>query len=293
MLTERKDLPKSQSLEPQSFDAALGEWTTDARPHVAQKQSLKFLTYNLWFGEYHWEERIAAVLNLIARHHPHVVGLQEATPRHLARILAKDWVRRDYRVSDVSGETLRPHGVLLLSRVPLSSLALYHLPSEKDRKFLFAELETGCGPVHIGTVHLESSPESTSTRLAQLDRVMPRLHEAQDAVLMGDFNFDTGYEPEQSRVAGSYMDLWQTLQAGFPGYTADSHRNPMRFLHKRQHKRARFDRILVRSRHSSWAPQSVEIIGQEPVSSDLPGVYPSDHFGLVGVIACERHSPRG
>jgi tyrosyl-DNA phosphodiesterase 2 len=252
---------------------------------------LKLVTFNLWFDEYRWEERLAAALGAIADCRADVVGLQEVTPRQLERILSTDWLRDRYQVSDASGETVQPHGAVLLSRLPMHALALCPLPSQKDRKLLVAEIGTRCGALYVGTLHLESSPENTASRLEQLDRVLPGLHGADQAVLMGDFNFDPMDLSEQSRIEGRYADLWPTLRGEEPGYTADSERNAMRFAHKQVHKRVRFDRILLRSAGAVWRPVSVDLIGTAPISAAHPEVYPSDHFGVCGVLACTPSEP--
>jgi len=290
MTTQTDSLPRVRLLEPRGFDPLAGIWRAGVGPTEPDRHSLGVLTFNLWFGEYRWEERIAAVLRLIERHRPDVIGLQEVTPENLERILADDWVRRRYRVSDATGETVQPHGVLLLSAVPLGSLALCHLPTEKDRKLLLAELETTCGPLYVGTVHLESSPASTGMRLEQLDRVLPVLHGAEQALLMGDLNFDPADRGEQSRIEPGFTDLWQALRREDPGHTVDSERNAMRYMHKQLSKRARFDRILLRSKGAVWRPISVDLIGTEAIAPEHPEVYPSDHFGLVGVVSCNPSS---
>lgn len=251
------------------------------------------MTYNLWFNEHRWQERSDALLRLARNCDPDIIGFQEVTPRHLARILAEDWVRREYQVSDVAGSTLEPHGVLLLSRLPVNSLALCHLPSHKYRKLMVGELETADGAMCVATVHLESSALSFAVRLEQLDRILPSLRATRHAVLMGDFNFDPRDRAEQSRIEPGYTDLWPALHSGQPGYTVDSALNEMRLLHKQRHTRARFDRILLRSAGSRWEPESIRIIGAQPISPADPQVYPSDHFGLVGVISRRQGTGRG
>jgi len=273
-------------LEPYGFEPSAGAWRPGIHRSITEARSLTLVTFNLWFDQYHWEERLDATLSLIATCRADVVGLQEVTPRQLDRILSTEWVRHQYQVSDVSAKTLQPHGVVLLSRSPISSLALCPLPSGKDRKLLVAELLTGCGSLYVGTVHLESSPENTARRLEQLDRVLPGLYGADHAVLMGDFNFDPRHRSEQSRIEHLYTDLWTSLRGDEPGYTADSERNAMRFMHKQLHKRVRFDRILLRSKGNRWRPISINLLGTDPVSAERPEIYASDHFGVCGVVAC-------
>lgn len=280
-------------LQPHGFDVSTGTWQSRHGPKPPLADRLTLVTYNLWFDEHRWQERIETLLGLVRNCDPDVIGFQEVTPPHLARILAEDWVRREYHVSDGVGFTLEPHGVLLLSRLPVRSLALCHLPSRKDRKLVVAELETADGSIRVGTVHLESSPLSLALRLDQLDKVLPSVRGTRHAVLMGDFNFDPRDQVEQSRIEPGYTDLWPSLHSGEPGYTVDSTLNRMRLLHKRRHTRARFDRILLRSAGPRWEPESIRIIGTQPISPADPQVYPSDHFGLVGVISRRQGTGRG
>jgi tyrosyl-DNA phosphodiesterase 2 len=280
-------------LQPHGFDASTGTWKArpGLRPPLADRLTL--VTYNLWFNKHRWQERSDALLRLVRNCDPDIIGFQEVTPPHLERILAEDWVRREYHVSDVVGFTLEPHGVLLLSRLPVNSLALSHLPSHKDRKLVVGELATADGAICVGTVHLESSALSFAVRLEQLYRILPSMRGARHAVLMGDFNFDPRDQAEQSRIDPGYTDLWPALHSGEPGYTVDSALNGMRLLHKQRHTRARFDRILLRSAGPRWEPESIRMIGTQPISPDRPQVYPSDHFGLVGVISRRQGAGRG
>jgi len=254
---------------------------------VRQEQRLDRLvlvTYNIWFGDYYWEERLSALLELVRDCQPDVVALQEVTPGHLKRILATEWVRREFWVSDAQGSTLYPHGVLTLSRLPLNSLTLHELPSEKDRKLLIAELGLGRQSICLGNLHLESSVSATPMRLAQLDRVLSSIQGARHRILLGDFNFDPVQEPEQARVDRHYLDLWEALRLDEPGYTEDTDINCMRLLHKNKEKQVRFDRILLQSESPGWRPESIRLIGTQPISPGLPDVFPSDHSGLTGSL---------
>jgi tyrosyl-DNA phosphodiesterase 2 len=290
MIASSREQTELRVLEPHGFDASSRKWAPRIGPAPPIADRLTLVTYNLWFAEHRWEQRLAGLLGLVRGCRPDVIGFQEVTPRCLERILAEDWVRREYQVSDADGSTLEPHGVLLLSRLPIHDLTLCHLPSQKDRKFVLGEVETANGSLCAGSVHLESSPPNILRRLQQLNRALPWLSEANDALLIGDFNFDPRDRLEQSVIEPGYTDLWSELHGDEPGYTVDSIRNRMRFQHKGRHKRARFDRILLRSRMHRWLPESISTIGTHPISPNRADLYPSDHFGLAGVIVQPREA---
>jgi tyrosyl-DNA phosphodiesterase 2 len=280
-----------QTLDTFRFATSRGDWMPAGFEQDVPRDRLALLTYNVWFGEFLRQERFAALLDAVRACGPDLVALQEVTPRHLEHLLAVEWVRREFRISDITGATLQPHGVLLLSRLPLRNLGLQELPSDKDRKLLVAELGLGSRAVCVGNLHLESSPQATPVRLAQLDTILPRLHGTQRTLLMGDFNFDPGQMLEQARVDQYYRDLWAEL-----GFTEDTAINGMLLSHKGREKQVRFDRILLRSPRPGWIPESVRLIGTRPITPYQPDVFPSDHFGLAGSLVwsdSDDHSGNG
>jgi tyrosyl-DNA phosphodiesterase 2 len=44
-------------------------------------------------------------------------------------------------------------------------------------------------------------------------------------------------------------------------------------------RHVRFDRVLVKG--ARWRPTRIDLLGTEPISPELPRVFPSDHFGVV------------
>jgi tyrosyl-DNA phosphodiesterase 2 len=281
------------TLAPHRFDGGEGVWRREPLRQALLPRRLTLVTYNLWFGDFRWRDRLRAVLDIVRACRPDLVALQEATPRHLGPILEEDWVRREFRVSDTDGSSVEPHGVLTLSRLPLAGLKLCELPSQKDRKLLIAELGSGRRSLVVGNVHLESSAAGTSLRLAQLDRFLPSLRGVCHAVLMGDFNFDPAQEAEQSRVAPHYLDLWPALRGDEAGYTGDTEINRMRLLHKGRQQRVRFDRVLLRSPRPGWEPRAIRLLGTRPIGPDAPDVFPSDHFGLAAELVWREGGDTG
>jgi endonuclease/exonuclease/phosphatase family metal-dependent hydrolase len=73
----------------------------------------------------HTEERWPALLRILEQERADVIALQEGTPAFHKRLLAEEWVRRGYHISDCSGNSVKPMGNLLLSRYPFASVGMH------------------------------------------------------------------------------------------------------------------------------------------------------------------------
>jgi tyrosyl-DNA phosphodiesterase 2 len=242
---------------------------------------LTVATFNIWFDSYHARERHDAIMGLLEARRPDVIGLQEVTADSLALVLSKPWIRAEYQPSDVDGRTLDRYGVVLLSRIPARRMTLLPLPSGMGRKLLVFELEVDGMTVSVATVHLESLRES-ETRGVQLGLIFGQLDASEHAILMGDFNFCSSWPQENARIAPEYRDAWPTVHPDAPGFSEDPTINRMRYQRKNSEKHVRFDRILVKS--PVLRPLDIELLGTQPISAELPDVFPSDHFGLFASL---------
>lgn len=271
-----------KQLRPGRFVASRGRWDY-AEPATlpAHLNTLSCVTVNVWFGEPYFEERFLALMALLEEHRPDVIALQEVTTPFLAGLRATPWIRRDYTVSDFMGSTLSSYGVALLTRLPVESMALHDLPTRMDRKLLLAHLLVNDTRLAVATVHMESLVDSAPWRARQLEQIFKTLKGDRDAILMGDFNFCSLWAEEQASLDPQYVDVWSELHADKPGYTADTDLNLMLAAFSKEKKTVRYDRMLVRSDVPGWEPESVELIGTEPIAPDRPEVFPSDHFGIL------------
>lgn len=269
------------ALEVARFDAGGGAWVEalpSPGPPGPPPERLRIMTMNVWFGDLEWERRCDAVLALIGKHRPHLVALQEVTPRFLERALGHPVVR-EYGVSDAWGPTLGAYGVWMLSRLPLSRLTLTDLPTNMGRRLLAADVAFAGGPLRFATVHLESMAGYELARANQLTKIFPRLADAPEAILCGDFNFDEGAYPETEALDPAYLDAWRARHPTHPGYTEDTDVNLLRLDSTLQEHQVRIDRVMVRS--SRWVIAEMHRLGKEPIAPELPRVFPSDHFGLL------------
>jgi len=262
------------------FDRSTGEWTSVPPPESQAQARLTCVTFNIWFGSFYQEERAAATVDLLEQCDADVIALQEATPPFLKLLRDRPWVRAGYALSDTLGVTVRPYGVLLLTRATPRRLALERLPSLQGRHLLLADLELNGQTTRIATAHLESKRDAVRLREAQLQRIFPALAGAPHAVLMGDLNFCASWPEENGLLDPAYQDAWPAVHGEAPGYTEDTAVNLMRLQQKGRPKQVRFDRVLLRSGRPGWRAESIRLLGTAPIAPDLPHVFPSDHFGL-------------
>lgn len=279
---EVRSAGENTSIFPAAFDRNKAKWShVDDSGTNVNADTLTLATLNTWFGDYYFKERWRAITELLRETNADIIALQEMTCASLKLILKEDWIRDEYFISDIAGSTLSSYGVMLLSRIPIKFLNLHPLTSVMGRHVLIAEFEINGERLLVGTSHLESLRHSARIRYIQLQKIFKLLNASDNSVLMGDFNFCSSWE-ENSNIDSGYSDLWERLRSDDPGYTEDTDINLMRRVLNREEKKVRFDRIISRSALSRWTPKKINRIGLQPISSDHPDIFPSDHFGLMG-----------
>ena len=259
-----------------SFDVASKRWVDGGGAAPVARDELVLATFNVWFNDFHAEERFQSIADVLSRKMPDVMVFQEVTPTALAVFLAQPWIRVRYRRAEVTGGDLGNYGMLMLSRLPISNVTYTRLPTNLARGFLTAELDTGGQPLTVVALHLESGKSAARLRYRQLARVLRTLRRTENAVVLGDFNMR---DSENDRIGAPYRDLWPLLRPHDDGFTEDTTINLMRLDSKNKQRHVRFDRVLLKG--GGWTPTDVELLGTDPISPTLPRVFPSDHFGVL------------
>jgi endonuclease/exonuclease/phosphatase family metal-dependent hydrolase len=242
---------------------------------AAECDGLTLATFNIWFNEYHAEQRYDAIAELRSRNMPDIMVFQEVTPTALATFLAKPWIRERYRRAGVTGDAVGNYGLLMLSSIPVDHVSYARLPTRLARGYLLAEFTVNDRPVVVAAIHLESGKAGRRLRARQLRRIFRALRDAETAVVLGDFNMR---DDENGLIHTPYVDVWPVLRPHDDGFTEDTTINLMRLDSKNKQRHVRFDRVLLKT--DSWTATDVGLLGTAPVSSSLPRVFPSDHFGL-------------
>lgn len=251
------------------------QWTDIDAGGAVDRDELTLTTFNIWFNSYFADERYGAIAKLLSRDLPDIMMFQEVTPCALRLFLAQPWIQEHYLRAAIVGDGVGDYGMLMLSRVPVTRVTYTRLPTRLARGFLRAELTINGVPNVVCCVHLESGKAAARLRAWQLHRIFHDLRTAENAVIVGDFNMR---DHENGRIPAPYCDVWPALRPNEDGFTEDTSINLMRFDSKNKHRQVRFDRVLVKG--PAWSPASIELLGTGAVSSALPRVFPSDHFGV-------------
>ena len=262
------------------FDPGRQRWNTERGNRTrCDAERLALSTYNIWFNEEHADQRHRAIADLLAREALDIMVFQEVTPAAREVFLQQPWIREHYRSAAVVGGRRGNYGMLLLSRIPVDRVTYTRLPTRLSRGYLTAQLTVNGERLIVVGVHLESGKASAPLRARQLGLICESVRNAENAVVLGDFNLRDG---ENGILPADYRDVWPTLRPGEPGYTEDTTINHMRYDMKDKHRHVRFDRVLTKG--DSWFAESVDLLGREPISPALPRVFPSDHFGVRCVL---------
>jgi endonuclease/exonuclease/phosphatase family metal-dependent hydrolase len=271
----RQLTPRRRDVPVASFDAAAGQWRYADASGADDRDELTLTTFNIWNDPHFAAERYLAIVELMSKHRPDIMVFQEVTPEALEILLAHPWVREHCFCAAVTDHGVGNYGMLLLSRLPLRCVGYTRLPSRMSRGFLQAEMTVGGTRTVVCSLHLDSGKAAARLRSRQLRWVFRALRSVGDAVLLGDFNMR---DAENSQIVAPFVDVWPELHPNEPGFTEDTSINLMRLDSRNKHRHVRFDRVLLKG--PTWAAESVDLLGTEPLSGALARIFPSDHFGV-------------
>jgi uncharacterized protein (UPF0248 family) len=266
------------------------EW----KPCIAESKSqsidsITIASYNVLIDVHHTDliqtqKRLPAILAELRKTDADIIALQEVTPALIDLLLKTDWVQGYFISESPYADKVKPYGNLIMSRFPFQ---LVEHQFSGHKRSLVGRWKFNDNLVHLANVHLTSnhSENSLQKRTQQLATVLKYLkQQSGECLIVGDFNTRGDEQQELIDYAG-FIDLWQQLHPGVDGYTFDPIRNPLAMLMSLAGDPARFDRILLHQGiESDYQPRSIELFGCEPVSGTDGKIYPSDHFGVCGVL---------
>jgi len=286
-------------LQPFKYDAKKKEWVQ--KDYSSSKDTplneIKFVTYNVWFGtrsesEQELTPRLSGLFSLIKGTDADVICLQEVTKPIVAILMKQDFIRDSYWLSDSDqgGTYMRAgYGILICSKLPYKNLLFQTLPTKLGRSALTAEFRVNQESLSVTTCHFESYPVDVIPRQKQLKVISQIVSDYDHSVLMGDFNFASETERKETIGQSIFTDMWPVLNGNELGYTFDFEDNKMlgSFGHAAL-TRGRIDLIVYRSKGDKLRPTAVQRLGTEPLQMEPKIIYPSDHFGVYGVLSIKN-----
>ncbi|CAJ1378509.1 unnamed protein product [Effrenium voratum] len=204
-----------------------GCWTCCPASSPARAK-LRVLTLNVLFELYgdvetHMEARMSQMFQDLAAAELDVIALQEVTPFFAQALLAEVWVREGYWSScgdDMA--SVDPSGQLILSRLPMRSVALARVSQHKS--LVLATLATGSSRsavvanLHLSADSKDARKDHRAEQLRACEAALgERLRPGDLGLLVGDFNASPEEEPPLLQLG--LRDVWETNEE--PGYTFD------------------------------------------------------------------------
>lgn len=249
------------------------------------EMAAKLLTYNVLADPVHQETRLPAIFDILGKSDADIIALQEVAPWFLIELEKQEWLKK-YHATMADGKLIAPRGLLILSKSPIQKVTAELLTTRQHRALLIVETEIKNIKVAVATCHLESPLEASRTRAIQIDQFFKILDQTEHSVFLGDFNFGDGEEPETSMMIPKFLDSWLHTNGKQAGHTWNMEINELAKSGSFPNEKSRrLDRIFIKSKH--LAPTKTEIIGDRKIEN-TKGLYPSDHFGLLGTLKVSK-----
>ncbi|MGB1016096.1 MAG: poly(A) polymerase, partial [Nannocystaceae bacterium] len=262
---------------------------------------LTVLTYNLLFDLYEPEKlatevRVPALLAHIREANADLLILVEVTASLLTHVLADAFIRANYWVSELpDGSTIAPYGQVILARAPMQ---VHEYLIRGHKRLIAAEVSLGGLSLLAVAVHLTSNraEHAQAIRAGEFETLCTWLEDLPNhaaTLVAGDFNVDADELDEAFESAG-FVDLWPAVYPQDPGYTFDPNLNTLAAYSSRTQRPRRLDRCLLRDPGGHLTPIDVARIGTQPLPETVPGaihpLYPSDHYGLWGLLQVQEQA---
>ncbi len=249
---------------------------------------LKIISFNVLSDMYeadkiYTEKRIPLIIEELEKSQADILVLQEVTQTLFQELLKSPWLKGWFCSEAPEATTLQPQSIVIFSKLAFTLVDHWY---SVYKRVLVATWQINSQALNLAAVHLTSSHTSNSatTRAKQLDILLKYLNTLSgDAIIAGDFNL-IGDEHLQDFEQYSFTDIWTKLHPKDPGYTFDPEINTLAKITSTSARQSRFDRILLRSKNSSWQAQHIEMFAHKAIVNREEKLFASDHFGLIATL---------
>ena len=217
---------------------SLGGWRREKekRGPCLLPDSLRIVSFNVYFGKLEREERALALFEHVLRYDPDIIAFQECTLEFIKLVKECTAFRKSYSLCPDSGFSAAAgcwYGVCFLVKSSLRFATVIHttLPSGMGRTLLSLQFEDG----FVSTGHFESLANATLRR-QQLEIAADLAGKEKFHLICGDFNMK---EDENKSIPAGYVDGWTSLYPNDQGEKEDEQKK--RRIRCFKKKKKRFD----------------------------------------------------
>jgi len=264
---------------------------------------MRVVTLNIWNLSGDWSARRDAIVQVMGRAAPDVVCLQEVVANDRGN--QGEWLARELGGWSVAYAGAESHGAsfgnAVLSRRAIDVSGHVRLPYEDDPlEVPRVAVHARTGGVDVFSTHLAWQLHDAAMRERQVQELVRFVEERSDPaatvgpVVAGDFNA----EPDSTAIrylcglasldgASTYLqDAWRLAGDGGPGFTWDN-RNPHAALDQEPDRRLDYIFSGFHGPSGAGKPLECHLIADHPID----GTWPSDHFGVLAVLADPTPTP--
>jgi endonuclease/exonuclease/phosphatase family metal-dependent hydrolase len=256
---------------------------------------VRLMTFNIRYGTADdgpnaWHNRRDLVANIIARHAPDVLAIQEGLAfqlDELSDILTGYRKLGQHRDGGLDGEfsglyvnerrvRITRWGEFWLSPTP-DSVASRGWDAALPRMAVWVEMEEtgGGGPIRVYGTHFDHRGDTARLESARL--IARHAADGPSAVVMGDLNAPDESEPLRVFFELGYRSAFRMLHPERDIGTFNGFRDPS--------GGERIDHILLDAR---LEPRQADVVDEM-----VDGVWPSDHFAVTAVVSVRYRGPPG
>lgn len=220
-----------------------------------------FLTYNIWFEQKYFQQRIKTLCREIKQYHPDFIAFQEVTKKSL-QIIKKSFPQYYFIGEDLNFV----YDTLLISKYQPINWDKYLLPRTKmGRSILYGDFLINGEIFKVGTFHLESDFSRNNPKEEQFNFITNLFRTK--TVIMGDTNL-TGYL--NTPFLDAFMQVGEPLKEKYTYSKTNTNTKS---------NNSRLDRIYF---NFETKIKKFQLIGIHPtVITETKPIHPSDHFGVL------------
>ena len=152
--------------------------------------------------------KLHAVCDVIRVLDADIIGVQEIENDFVMRELA---LLCGYKNFDFTKPPGSPFGVGIMSKFPLENRQIFSVANVKTRDILRADFDIDGVKFSVFVAHFLSQKNAISKKKAEIELLQKISHKPKNAILLGDFNTDYGYNSLLNELisTNNFVDLWK------------------------------------------------------------------------------------